>query len=74
MPIVLDLTHDKPPAFHPVGEAEINGHQLELGRTSGTHRPIIIDWRSQRAWIGDWEDLAQEAYRALNKEEVCDAD
>ena len=71
---VIDLQHEVLPAFATISEAQVGDHQLELGRLIGTGRPIVIDWRTEQAWIGTWEELAQVANDALAQEETAHVD
>ena len=67
---VLALKQQTLPPYTPLAEAEIGDHQLELGRLIGTGRPLVIDWRTEHAWVGTWEDLAQVAIEVFREEGI----
>ena len=35
----------------------IRGEELELATCDETGQPMVIHWKSGRAWFGDWCDL-----------------
>ena len=72
---VIDLKQETLPAWHPVADAEINGHAIEIGQLAGKdHRALVIDWHTEQAWIGDWEELAAVALEAFQDQEESHAD
>lgn len=54
-------------------DVEIEGRQLELAICHETDQPMVIDWRTERAWIGPWDELVGPVAAHL-REEVPHAD
>lgn len=66
---LIDLTQQTLAPWHPLADAEVNGHVIEIGITAGTGEPLFIDWNTQQAWSGCWEDLAGIAFAAYDQEQ-----
>lgn len=71
---VIDLQQETLPPWHPVADAFINGHAIEIGTLMGSDpQALVIDWNTSQAWIGNWEELAAVALDAFQSQEESHA-
>jgi hypothetical protein len=65
---VIDLK-EKPVVLRwTCADVEIDGRQLELAVCHETDRPMVIDWRTERAWVGPWDELVGDVAEQLREE------
>lgn len=65
---LIDLTKQTLAPWHSLADAEINGHTIEVGIQAAGGDPLFIDWHTQQAWIGCWEELASIAFHTFDQE------
>ena len=68
---IIDLTspNEVLPPHEPIADAEVGDTQYEIAVTVDDRMPMVINWRDQVAWVGDWGVLIERAATQVRKRE-----